>query len=82
MALFLPIGYSKTENPALSVLAPEASAKRMNEWSSISILSICDKSYTNHIIICISIFAGHYTTCCKKTCLALLKMGKSLPETC
>ena len=25
-----------------------------------------DKSHTNHIIICISIFAGHYTTCCKK----------------
>jgi hypothetical protein len=25
---------------------------------------------------------GHYTTCCKNLSLALLKMGKSLPETC
>jgi hypothetical protein len=25
---------------------------------------------------------GHYTICCKNLGLALLKMGKSLPETC
>jgi hypothetical protein len=25
---------------------------------------------------------GHYTICCKNLSLALLKMGKSLPETC
>ena len=25
---------------------------------------------------------GHYTTCCKNLSLALLKMGKGLPETC
>jgi hypothetical protein len=25
---------------------------------------------------------GHYTICCKIISLALLKMGKSLPETC
>jgi hypothetical protein len=41
MMMMMMMIIQKQRNAALSVLAPEASAKRMNEWSSISVHSIC-----------------------------------------
>jgi hypothetical protein len=41
-----------------------------------------DKLYILYIIQILYTTTGHYKICCKNLSLALLKMGKRLPETC
>jgi hypothetical protein len=36
----------------------------------------------HYVYVCACHITGHCTICCKSLSLALLKMGKSLPETC